>query len=80
MSEYVPDPRHLDDASRRVAAHDPLLARSARYSRWDGSQTIPDVDADDVMDALSEDLLSEGDLAEALRRLMERGIDSDDPT
>ncbi|HEX9043463.1 MAG TPA: VWA domain-containing protein, partial [Candidatus Limnocylindrales bacterium] len=37
-------------------------------------------DADDIIDALSDDLLAEGDLGEALRRLMERGIASDDPT
>lgn len=44
-----------------------------RYSRWDGSQRL-DFDADDVLDALSDDLLAEGDLAEALRRLLQRGF------
>jgi uncharacterized protein with von Willebrand factor type A (vWA) domain len=55
-------------------------ARAARYSRWDGSQQLPDLDADEILDALAGDVMAEGDLAEALRRLMERGWRSDDPT
>ncbi len=45
-----------------------------RYSRWDGSQGLPDFDADDVLSAMSEDLLGEGDLRSALRRLLQRGM------
>ncbi len=45
-----------------------------RYGRWDGTQRLPDLSADDVLDALSDDLMAEGDLAEALRRLFERGM------
>jgi uncharacterized protein with von Willebrand factor type A (vWA) domain len=45
-----------------------------RYSRWDGSQQLPAFDADDVLDALSDDLLAEGDLRRALQRLMQRGL------
>ncbi|MBA2570591.1 MAG: VWA domain-containing protein [Chloroflexi bacterium] len=45
-----------------------------RYARWDGSQRLPDLSAQDVLDALSDDLMSEGDLGEALRRLLERGM------
>ena len=56
------------------------LARAARYSRWDGSQRLPDLDADEILQALSDDVMAEGDLAEALRRLMERGWRSNDPT
>ncbi|MFL5779369.1 MAG: VWA domain-containing protein, partial [Chloroflexota bacterium] len=33
----------------------------------------PDLDADDILDALADDVLTEGDLSEALRRLIERG-------
>lgn len=55
-------------------------ARAARYSRWDGSQHLPDLDADEILDALAGDVMAEGDLAEALRRLMERGWRSGDPT
>ena len=45
-----------------------------RYSRWDGSQQLPAFDADDVLDALSDDILAEGDVRRALQRLMQRGI------
>jgi len=45
-----------------------------RYSRWDGSQQLPPFDADDVLDALSDDILAEGDLRRALQRLMQRGL------
>ena len=44
------------------------------YSRWDGSQQLPAFDADDVLDALSDDILAEGDLRRALQRLMQRGL------
>jgi uncharacterized protein with von Willebrand factor type A (vWA) domain len=56
------------------------LAARARYSRWDGSQWIADLDADEILDALADDVMAEGDLAEALRRLMERGWRTGDPT
>lgn len=45
-----------------------------RYSRWDGSQVLPGFDADDVLDALSDDILAEGDVRRALQRLMQRGL------
>src|ERR687898_768121 len=45
-----------------------------RYSRWDGSQQLPPFDADDVLDALSDDILTEGDVRRALQRLMQRGL------
>jgi uncharacterized protein with von Willebrand factor type A (vWA) domain len=45
-----------------------------RYSRWDGSQQLPPFDADDVLDALADDVLAEGDVRKALQRLMQRGI------
>ncbi len=56
----------------------PVLARRARFSRWDGSQRLPDLTADEILEAISDDLMAEGDLATALRRLMERGWRSDD--
>jgi len=46
----------------------------SRYSRWDGTQQIADLDADDVLRAISDDLLADGDLASALRRLFQRGV------
>jgi len=45
-----------------------------RYSAWDGSQALPPFDADDVLDALSDDLMAEGDIGRALQRLMQRGM------
>ena len=45
-----------------------------RYSAWDGSQQLPSFDADDVLDALSDDILAEGDVRRALQRLMQRGL------
>lgn len=48
-----------------------------RYSQWDGSQYQPP-SADDILDALSEDLMEFGDLNQAMRYLMQRGMDSED--
>jgi uncharacterized protein with von Willebrand factor type A (vWA) domain len=45
-----------------------------RYSRWDGSQSLPPFDADDVLEALGDDVLAEGDIRRALQRLMQRGL------
>ena len=56
------------------------LARAARYSAWDGSQHVADLEADEILDALADDVMSEGDLSEALRRLMDRGWRTGDAT
>ena len=45
-----------------------------RYSRWDGSQSVPDFSADDVLDDIADDILGYGDLKTALRRLMSQGM------
>ncbi len=45
-----------------------------RYSRWDGTQNLPALDADDVLEALGDDVLAEGDIRRALQRLMQRGM------
>ncbi len=82
MTAYSPDPRDLVPAPVPGAgsgvADGP--AAQARYSRWDGSQLLGDLDADEILAALADDVMEEGDLAEALRRLMERGWRSGDPT
>jgi uncharacterized protein with von Willebrand factor type A (vWA) domain len=44
-----------------------------RYSRWDGTQKLDDIDAGDVLDALSDDLMNYGDLNAALQRLLRWG-------
>ncbi|MGH7324566.1 MAG: VWA domain-containing protein [Candidatus Rokuibacteriota bacterium] len=45
-----------------------------RYSRWDGSQNVPDLDADNILDQMADDLLAHGDAWSALRRLLQRGL------
>ena len=45
-----------------------------RYSRWDGTQVGFDFDADDVFAELTDELLYHGDLNQALRRLLQRGL------
>src|SRR5437764_11021741 len=44
-----------------------------RYSRWDGTQNIGDLDADQLFEAMSDDLTSDGDVMRALQRLFQRG-------
>jgi uncharacterized protein with von Willebrand factor type A (vWA) domain len=44
-----------------------------RYTEWDGTQSIPPLDPDDLLDLLSQDLLEDGDLRRALERLLMRG-------
>jgi uncharacterized protein with von Willebrand factor type A (vWA) domain len=48
------------------------------YSRWDGSQHIEGLDADDILKALSDDYMENGNLQQALKRLMQDGIQSED--
>ena len=45
-----------------------------RYSMWDGTQDVPDLEADDILDNLSDDLMNFGDLQHALRNLLQRGM------
>ena len=49
-----------------------------RYSRWDGSQHPFDLDEDDILDALSEDIINHGDVNRAMRNLMRSGMSGDD--
>ena len=45
-----------------------------RYSRWDGTQSLPAFDADGVLDDMADDILGYGDLKTALQRLMNQGL------
>jgi len=45
-----------------------------RYAAWDGSQALFPPSPVDVLEHLADDLLQEGDLAKALRMLMQRGM------
>ena len=78
MTGWTPDRRDLRERGEGITARERLLAREARYSRWDGSQAVPDLDADEILDELADDVMAEGDLGSALRRLMERGWRSPD--
>jgi uncharacterized protein with von Willebrand factor type A (vWA) domain len=91
VTAYSPDPRDLGPelegaraaGARRSGANTAAadaLARAARYSQWDGSQHVADLEADEILDALADDVMADGDLSEALRRLMDRGWRTGDPT
>src|SRR5919112_5489752 len=74
ITAFSPDPRDLGPVRPPSPdAPDAGVARRARYSRWDGRQAVPDLSADEILDELADDVMAEGDLGEALRRLMERG-------
>ena len=55
-----------------------MLNQRYRYSHWDGTQQIFDMDASEVMDALSDDLLQQGDVMRALRELFRNGMQNRD--
>jgi len=44
-----------------------------RYTRWDDTQQVEDLSAEDLLDALSDDLIADGDLLSALRRMYRWG-------
>ncbi|MDZ7679564.1 MAG: hypothetical protein U5K29_13570 [Acidimicrobiales bacterium] len=45
------------------------------YSRWDGTQTGFELDAYDILEEITDDLLYHGDLNAALRRMMQSGFE-----
>ncbi len=45
-----------------------------RYSRWDGTQVGFDLDADSLLNEMTDDLRYHGDLHAALRRMMQQGF------
>ena len=45
-----------------------------RYSEWDGSQELFDMDADELMDKVGNDLMSNENLSDILRRMMRNGL------
>jgi len=45
-----------------------------RFSAWDGSQNLP-LEADQILEALADDLMEYGDLRWAMRNLMSRGME-----
>jgi uncharacterized protein with von Willebrand factor type A (vWA) domain len=49
-----------------------------KYSRWDGSQVGFDLDADALLEEMTDDLLYHGDLNAALRRMLQQGFQDRD--
>ena len=49
-----------------------------RYGRWDNTQEPFGAAPEDLMEAISDDLATHGDIRRALRRMMMRGFDSQD--
>ena len=45
------------------------------YSRWDGTQTGFDLDADEVLAQATDDLVYHGDVNAALRRMLQEGLE-----
>src|SRR5213595_2726721 len=56
--------------------HEPWLRPFSRYrfSKWDGSQQVSPFDPDEVMESLADDLLADGDVRNALQRILQRGF------
>lgn len=48
------------------------------YSRWDRTQSVEGFDADELMEALSDDLMSDGDIWNALQRVARWGLQRED--
>ena len=48
------------------------------YSGWDGSQEFTALDPDDILAALTDNLLETGDLSDALERLLRGGFETPD--
>src|SRR5260370_25023822 len=66
--------------SRRVMFDRIRSRKSFRYSRWDGTQRLAALDAEGILDALSDDYLKHGDLRQALERMMQQGFMGRDGT
>ncbi|HEX5992930.1 MAG TPA: VWA domain-containing protein, partial [Thermomicrobiales bacterium] len=56
----------------------PIHRFGSRYSRWDGTQQIGPLSADDLMRAMSDDLMQDGDVNRALQRLFRWGFQRPD--
>ena len=55
-----------------------MTAHRHRYSRWDGTQQISSISADDIMRSIADELVNDGDLMRALRQLFREGIEMAD--
>ena len=51
-----------------------MIFNDYRYSQWDGTQDVFDLEPDELMDRLTPEILAHGDLRKALRELMRKGM------
>lgn len=56
----------------------PIFRTGTQYSRWDGTQQVGPLSASDLMQAMSEDLMHDGDVNRALQRLFRWGFQRPD--
>ena len=56
----------------------PIYRFGTRYSRWDGTQQIAPITAEDLMRAMADDLMQDGDVNRALQRLFRWGFQRPD--
>ena len=52
-------------------------SRRFTYSRWDGTQSVVDLDADALLQAMGDELIEHGDPNAALRRILHGGLEVD---
>ncbi|MCS5680331.1 MAG: hypothetical protein NZ603_10595 [Acidimicrobiales bacterium] len=52
-------------------------SRRFTYSSWDGTQSVPDLDADALFQAMGDELIEHGDPNAALRRILHDGLEVD---
>lgn len=52
-------------------------SRRFTYSSWDGTQSVPDLDADALLQAMGDELIEHGDPNAALRRILHGGLEVD---
>ncbi|MFN2520449.1 MAG: VWA domain-containing protein [Candidatus Limnocylindria bacterium] len=55
-------------------ALDDAFTAETRYTRWDGTQRLEGLEADELLGAMSDELLAGGDLEEAMARLARWGL------
>ena len=71
----APVPHQKSDRKRHgTYGNRPCPSRRFQYSRWDGTQVGFDLDADALLEEMTDDLLYHGDLNAALRRMMQQGF------
>ena len=68
----------VDERWSPGARYGSAMPRRFVYSRWDGTQRGFDIDADALMEQLTDEVIHHGDVDAALRRLMREGLRTPD--